>query len=110
MSAIIVLSTAPSRETAKKIAGALVQGRLAACVQLLPQLESVYRWNGNVESDSECQIVIKTTQDACNAAYEKLTSLHPYAVPQWLVINDVGGSDAYLKWLFDEVSVPPKQQ
>lgn len=110
MSAIIILSTAPTRESAKKIAGALVKDRLAACVQLLPQLESVYRWDGKVESDSECQIVIKTTQDACDAAYAKVSALHPYAVPQWLVINDVGGSDAYLKWLVDEVRVEPKHQ
>ncbi len=110
MSAIIILSTAPSRESAKQIASALIEARLAACVQLLPHLESVYRWDGKVESDNECQIIIKTSEEACEAAYEKVTALHPYAVPQWLIINDVGGSDAYLNWLADEVTVTPKHQ
>lgn len=110
MSAIIILSTAPGRESAKKIADALIEHRLAACVQLFPTMESVYRWDGRVESDSECQIVIKTTHLAQEAAFNKVSELHPYAVPQWLVINDVDGSAAYLQWLHEEVSVTPKQQ
>lgn len=110
MSAIIILTTAPSHASAKQIAQALVEARLAACVQLLPHLESVYRWDGNIESDTECQIIIKTRKEASEAAYEKVTALHPYAVPQWLIIHDVDGSERYLSWLANEVTVTPKHQ
>ncbi|GGW90502.1 divalent-cation tolerance protein CutA [Alteromonas halophila] len=110
MAAIIILSTAPSHASARQIADALIEARLAACVQLLPQLESVYHWDGKVESDNECQVIIKTTSDAQQAAFDKVSELHPYAVPQWLIINDVSGSDAYITWLHDEVSAPLKRQ
>ncbi len=76
----------------------IVEERLAACVNLLPIMESVYRWEGRVEHESERQVVIKTARERVVALWERVREMHPYEVPEFVVIPIVDGNDAYLRW------------
>lgn len=96
---VVVLTTLPGDADAGAFARALVDERLAACVNLLPQMESVYRWEGNVERESERQIVIKTTRLRLVALWDRVRDLHPYDVPEFIVLPIVDGNDAYLRWI-----------
>ncbi len=97
--AVIVVSTWPAREDPGPAAAALVEERLAACVSTLPPMESVYRWKNAVEQSQERQLIIKTTRAHVDAVLARLRQLHPYEVPEALVIPIVGGSADYLSWL-----------
>jgi periplasmic divalent cation tolerance protein len=99
----IVLSTTGSQEEARKIAHALVERRLAACVSIVPGVESVYRWQGKVEATGEWLLVMKTTVAAFPALRETLRELHSYEVPECLMLAVEDGDAAYLKWLGDAV-------
>jgi len=99
----IVLVTVPDAETAKKIARALVEERLAACVNLVPGLTSVYRWEGEVHEDAELLLVIKTTDDALKGLEERVRALHPYSVPEILAIEVDRGFERYLAWVKENV-------
>ena len=99
----IVLTTAGSEEEARKIALALVQRRLAACVNIVAQVESVYRWQGNVESSREWLLIVKTTADRFAAVRDAISELHSYELPECVSINVEDGSTAYLEWLGDSV-------
>jgi periplasmic divalent cation tolerance protein len=94
----LVLTTLPSRDAALAIARALVEERLAACVQLVDGLHSIYRWEGRVDESAECQLVAKTTPAAAAALIDRLRTLHPYEVPEILSL-DATASDAYGAWL-----------
>jgi periplasmic divalent cation tolerance protein len=94
----LVLCTTPDIDVAKKIAHALVQDKLAACVNIIPSIHSVYEWQGKIETDSECQLLIKTNTQKVLQAYEKMSTLHPYDVPEWLELN-AEASHAYGHWL-----------
>jgi periplasmic divalent cation tolerance protein len=98
----IVLTTLPSREAAQAIARALIDERLAACVQLADGLQSIYRWDGRIEESGECQLTAKTTVDAAPALVERLRALHPYEVPEILTLDAAAG-DTYAAWLHAEV-------
>jgi periplasmic divalent cation tolerance protein len=102
MDARIVLTTLPASADAPTFARALVDERLAACVNVLPAMQSVYRWQDAVQQDDERQLVIKTWQDRLPALEARLESLHPYDVPELLVLEVVGGGSAYLEWLHAE--------
>lgn len=99
----IVLSTAGSQEEGRRIAQALVERRLAACVNIVPGIESVYRWEGKVESAAEQLLVIKTTAAAFPKLREALLELHSYSVPECLMLSVEDGSAAYLAWLGESV-------
>ena len=99
----IVLSTAGSQEEARKIAHALVEQRLAACVNIVPGVESVYRWQGKVESATEWLLVIKTTAAAFPALRDALKQLHSYDVPECLLLAVEEGEAAYLEWIGQSV-------
>lgn len=99
----IVLTTLGADTDAAAIARTLVDERLAACVNILPVMTSVYRWKGTVEHDREQQIVIKTATDRVAALQARLRELHPYELPEFLVL-DAGGSDAYLAWVGESVA------
>ena|SRR2546422_11637396 len=99
----LVLTTAGSKEEARKIARALVERRLAACVNVIPQTESVYRWAGKVEEAQEWLLVIKTTGAAFERARDAIEKLHSYEVPECICISIENGSSAYLKWITDSV-------
>jgi periplasmic divalent cation tolerance protein len=100
----LVLTTASSAEEAKKIARAMVESRLAACVNIVPKLESVYRWEGKVEEAQEYLLLIKTTAEAFPAVREKIQQLHSYKVPECIAVAVEEGSEAYLKWIDECVS------
>lgn len=95
----VVLITVPTEEKAREIARALVEERLAACVNILPGLTSVYRWQGEVVEDQELLLVVKTTTFRFPALKERVLSLHPYSVPEILALPVAEGHRAYLDWL-----------
>ena len=99
----IVLSTADSDEEANHIAYALVDKRLAACISLIPNVKSIYRWQGSVESASEILLIIKTSVDKLDELEAALHSLHSYAIPELLVLGIESGSQTYLQWLFENL-------
>jgi periplasmic divalent cation tolerance protein len=105
LEAVIVLSTWPAETDPDAMAAALVEERLAACVNILPVMESVYRWQGAVERASERQVIVKTTRRALERLLPRLKSLHPYDVPEMLVLPVSGGGDEYLTWI-DESTRP----
>jgi len=96
---VIVLTTLPADGDAEGFASQLVEERLAACVNILPPMRSVYRWKGSVERADERQVVIKTTAPRIAALEARLRALHPYDLPEFVVIPIVQGSAGYLAWL-----------
>jgi periplasmic divalent cation tolerance protein len=97
--AIIVLTTIGTAGDAETLARTLVTERLAACVNLLPEMQSVYQWKGELTVDGERQLIIKTTEGRLEALRTRLQQLHPYDVPEFLVIPVTEGSPEYLQWL-----------
>jgi periplasmic divalent cation tolerance protein len=95
----IVLTTMPDDGRADELARTLVDERLAACVNVHAPMSSTYRWKETVEREAERQIVIKTTRDRLPALQVRLLALHPYELPEFIVIPVESGTDAYLKWL-----------
>jgi periplasmic divalent cation tolerance protein len=96
---IIVFSTCGSAEEAQKIARTLVEGRVAACVNILPEIRSVYRWKGAVEEASEWLLLIKTTQAQFERLRAEIARLHSYEVPEIVALPVAGGLEAYLDWI-----------
>ena len=96
---MIVLTTLPADGDAEGFASQLVEERLAACVNILPPMRSVYRWKGSVERADERQVVIKTTAPRIAALEARVRALHPYDLPEFVVIPIVQGSAGYLAWL-----------
>lgn len=99
----LVLTTCSSIEEARDIAQALVNRQLAACVNIVPQIESVYRWQGEVETAAECLLVIKTTVEALDRLRAALSELHSYELPELIEIAIEDGGEAYLKWIGESV-------
>jgi periplasmic divalent cation tolerance protein len=97
----VILTTLPSREAAETIARTLVEERLAACVQLIDGLRSIYRWEGRIDESAEVQLIAKTTPAAAGALVDRLSALHPYQVPEILTL-EAAASDAYGAWLRSE--------
>jgi periplasmic divalent cation tolerance protein len=95
----LVLTTIPLDFDAARLASTLVSERLAACVNVLPAMQSIYRWKGTVEQASEHQLVIKTTAGRVGELQQRLKALHPYDVPEVLVLSVAAGSESYLAWL-----------
>lgn len=95
----IVLSTAGSLEEARKIAHALVERRLAACVNIAPQIESVYHWQGKLESSQELLLIVKTTAERVSKVFEAIQSLHSYELPECIALEITAGSEGYLNWI-----------
>jgi periplasmic divalent cation tolerance protein len=96
---VVVWSTIGSATDGQTLASILVTERLAACVNVLGEMDSVYRWKGGVESERERQLVIKTTADRLPLLQARVHELHPYEVPEFLVLPVVGGSEKYLSWI-----------
>ena len=105
---VIVLTTLPVDADALTFAQALVESRLAACVNLLPLMESIYRWEGKVEQDQERQVVIKTSRMGVVALWDRVRELHPYDVPEFIVLPIVDGNDVYLRWLGESTRAPER--
>lgn len=97
--ATLALTTCPDVTVAKTIAEALVSERLAACVNRVPGIRSTYIWDGRLQDDDEVLLIIKTTEAQLAAAESRLRALHPYELPEWIVLRVEGGNQAYLDWL-----------
>jgi periplasmic divalent cation tolerance protein len=100
----VVLVTAPDAEAGGRLARTLVEEHLAACANLVPGVRSIYRWEGRVQEDAEVLLVIKTTAGREAALCQRVSSLHPYDLPEVLALPAVGGSDAYQQWVRREVA------
>jgi len=95
----VVLVTCPDRETGVKIAGRLVEERLAACVNLLDSVTSIYRWKDAIQQDAETLLIIKTRTACFEALARRVTELHPYEVPEVIACDITAGNAPYLKWI-----------
>ena len=95
----IVLTTAGSSQEAEKIAAALVERRLAACVNIIPQIQSVYRWEGKVERSTEWLLLIKTRADTFERLRDAIEQLHSYEVPECIMLQISDGAEPYLRWI-----------
>jgi periplasmic divalent cation tolerance protein len=103
---IVILVTAGSEAEAETIARALVEERLAACVNILSPIRSIYRWQGKVVDDREWLLVIKTQTERFAAVEAKVKALHSYQVPEVIALPIVAGAEGYLHWLRESVSEP----
>ena len=101
---VVALSTAGTAEDAERIARALVERRLAACVNIVPGVVSVYRWKGEVCRDEERLLIIKTRAGRIEALREALVAIHPYELPELVTLSIEAGHAPYLAWLDDAVS------
>ena len=100
---VLVLTTIAAETDGAAFARTLVEERLAACVNVLPPMTSVYRWKGQVEQDREQQVIIKTTRDRLTALENRVKELHTYELPEFVVIAAAGGSAGYLAWISEAV-------
>lgn len=98
---LVCLCTCPDVDSARTLGRSLVEARLAACVQLLPGIESIYRWEGAVDTAGEVLLLIKTTQACFDRLQARLVALHPYEVPELVALPAVAGLPAYLHWVAD---------
>ncbi len=105
---LVILCTFPDSEQARQIGTVLVEAQLAACVNLVPALESIYRWQGKVETAAEVLAVFKTTAAAFPAFEKALTELHPYDVPEIIALNPVEIAGPYRLWLLNSVAFPDR--
>lgn len=101
---LLVLCTCPDAESAGRIARALVEERLAACVNRVPGLTSVYRWQGAIQEDDEVLLLIKTRRERFEALRARLVALHPYDVPEVIALDIATGHAPYLEWLRTETT------
>jgi periplasmic divalent cation tolerance protein len=103
---IVVLTNCPDADVAGRIARTLVADRLAACVNQLAPVVSVYRWQGTVESATEVPLLIKCTRERYPAVEQTIRQLHPYTVPEIVAIALVAGLPAYLRWVHEQTEPP----
>ena len=102
---VLLMTTGPVKADALALARTLVDEKLAACVNVLPIMTSVYRWKGVVEQDEEQQLIIKTTVTRIQALQSRLAELHLYEVPESLVFSVDSGADNYLRWLRESTAI-----
>jgi periplasmic divalent cation tolerance protein len=96
---LLALSTFPDSEVARRISNQLVNERFAACANILPSVESIYRWKGKIESGNETSVLFKLSEERQPAFQEKLRSLHPYDVPEIIFVPVASGLPEYLRWV-----------
>jgi periplasmic divalent cation tolerance protein len=99
----LVLTTASSNEEARRLAKTLVERHLAACVNMVPNINSIYRWKEKVEESQEFLLLMKTTKSAIPKLRDAIQELHSYEVPECIVLPIEDGSEAYLKWIDESV-------
>src|SRR5262245_55366825 len=102
----VIFVTTGSETEAETIAKALVEERLVACVNLLPPVRSIYRWEGNVTDEREWLMVMKTTIERFPAVEKRVRALHSYQVPEVIALPITGGAERYLRWLRESISEP----
>ena len=99
----VILCTVPDMDSAGTIASTLVNEQLAACVNIIPGITSVYRWKGAVEQDSECLLLIKTTRTRWSALESRIKTLHPYELTEIIAVPLATGQQDYLQWISDSL-------
>ena len=100
----IIYSTTGSIEEARKIARTLVEEKVVACVNIIPKIESIYRWKGKIEEDNECVLLAKTTDKNIDKAVQRIKELHSYDVPDIVAIPITHGFKEYLDWVEEETT------
>jgi periplasmic divalent cation tolerance protein len=99
---IVVLITVPGEDEASRIASTLINERLAACVNLVKNIRSLFRWEGKVEDESEFLMVVKTRSDIFERLSKRVNELHSYSVPEIIALPIIDGFEGYLQWIADE--------
>lgn len=107
MSALLVLTNVPDRAAAERLADALVEKRVAACINILAPCRSVFRWQGAVQHDEEHPVLIKTTREAYAALEAEIRAHHPYELPEIIALPIERGLPAYLDWVVEETTPKP---
>ncbi|MEY4467721.1 MAG: divalent-cation tolerance protein CutA [Pseudomonadota bacterium] len=102
--ALLVLTNVPDLQCAQLVARTLVESRLAACVNLLPAVQSIYRWQGQIEEATEILLIIKTTSQQVDSLQKAIVRLHPYEVPEIIAMPIVTGYAPYLQWIATETA------
>ena len=105
---LVVFVTTSNKDEAARLADALVSERLAACVNIVPEIESIYRWEGKVTRDSEVLLIIKTTAERYAELERRVKALHSYSEPEVIALKIEQGSEQYLKWLRDSTANDPE--
>lgn len=100
----VVYTTVNNTKNARKIARALVEEKLVACVNIVPKIESIYRWKGNIEKGHECILLAKTTEKQVKKTIQRIRELHTYELPDIIVLPIIGGLKEYLNYLVDETA------
>jgi periplasmic divalent cation tolerance protein len=100
---LVILNTCPDKESATKVANSLIERQLAACVNILPGLTSVYPWKGQIETGEEVLLIIKSTRSAYEAVETAIRETHPYELPEVVAVPIVAGLQAYLSWIGESV-------
>lgn len=108
--AIVVFMTAANREEAARLADMLVGAHLAACVQIFPEIESVYRWQGAIERQQEVLLLAKSTREKFDELDREVRALHSYETPEIVAVTAVDVSEPYLKWLNESVTISLKNR
>lgn len=96
---LMVICNCPDHQVAEQMAATLVDEKLAACINIMPEMKSVYRWQGQVESDLEVQVQIKTTAALYDKLQQRISALHPYEVPEIIALPILRGSPSYMQWI-----------
>lgn len=104
--AILVITHLPDRDSARRVADALIESRAAACVNILAECNSVYHWQGKIESATEIPLLIKTTQSAYASVEAIIRELHPYELPEIIAVTINAGWPDYLQWVRQETQAP----
>lgn len=102
---IIALSTCPDEQTASRIAAKLVENQLAACVNIIPAIQSVYRWQGKIEQDNEVLLIIKTRKDVFSQLELLIGEYHPYELPEIVAVPIDTGLKEYLNWIDESLDI-----
>jgi periplasmic divalent cation tolerance protein len=104
---LLVLVTVPDMDTGARIGRLLVEERLAACVNLMPGLRSIYRWKDSLQDDAEALCLLKTRRPLYDRLRERVESLHPYEVPEIIAVAPACGNAPYLRWIWASTESPP---
>lgn len=101
---VVILITTETQEEARKIAAALIDSNLAACVNIVESVQSLFRWQGKVEDDKECLMIVKSVSRKLDAVTAKVQEVHSYDVPEIIALPIIGGSKEYLQWVHEETT------
>ncbi len=108
ISAILIYTTFPSESEAKKVGRALVEGGLAACVNIFPHMVAIFSWQGAAEEADEAAMIVKTVKARADDVLAEIKRLHPYTVPARLVLPLAGGGEDFLRWIGEQCGMPGK--